>query len=271
MRIAFSKVNGAGNDFILIDNRSGEVDLSPEQVAHLCHRQNGIGADGLILQEKSQEKGIDWKWNFYNSDGSSAEMCGNGARGFARFVKANGSEQRDNFSIGTIAGVVSASVHEKGITVGLTPPTDQKFDFELRLEKEILKADFINTGVPHAILFLENEPDSETIMQLGRRIRYHSEFSPSGTNVNFVTVLGQNHINIHTYERGVEGETLACGTGVSASALAAAKRLGWLSPVKVDVKNGDRLEVGFSQDGEIFNDVTLTGPAEVIFTGNIDI
>lgn len=271
MQIAFSKVNGAGNDFILIDNRELEIKLSPEQIARLCHRQNGIGADGLILQEKSENTEVDWRWSFYNSDGSSAEMCGNGARCFARFVVENGTETKSDFSIQTIAGVVSASIVDKGIKVGLTPPTDQRFGFEIRLENESYQSDFINTGVPHALLFMEKEPDSQQIVDLGRKIRFHSEFAPNGTNVNFVTVLGENHIVIHTYERGVEGETLACGTGVSASALAAAKREGWESPIKVDVKNGDTLEVGFSRDGDNFKDVTLTGPAEVIFTGKVDI
>lgn len=266
-------MNGAGNDFILIDNRDGGIRLGSAEVARLCHRQGGIGADGLILQEVSPDGSTDWLWHFYNSDGSSAEMCGNGARCFARFVKENGSEKKDRFTIQTIAGVIEALVNGEAVTVGLTSPEGARFGFNLSLEDRKFEMDFINTGVPHAILFLEKEPDGSEILELGRRIRFHSEFAPNGTNVNFATHLGENHIVIHTYERGVEGETLACGTGVTACALAAAKRFGWDSPVKVDVKNGDTLQVGFSrgEDGDYFENVTLTGPGEVIFTGTIDI
>lgn len=271
MQVAFSKINGAGNDFIIIDNREGKVELSSNLVERLCHRQNGIGADGIIMQENNSSDKADWKWTFYNSDGSSAEMCGNGARCFARFVKENGSEDRDEFTIETIAGIIKAHVHGEEITVGLTEPIDPEFDFELALENDKYAMDFINTGVPHAVHFTEEELSADKIVALGRRIRFHSHFAPNGTNVNFATRVSDGHISLHTYERGVEAETLACGTGVSASALIAARKFGWDSPVKVDVKNGDTLEVSFEESGDQYKNVELKGPAKVIFSGSVDI
>lgn len=272
MQIAFTKLNGAGNDFILIDNRDRRLSLKPDTVAQLCHRQNGIGADGLILQEKAPDNsGTDWQWQFFNSDGSSAEMCGNGARCFARFVTANKSETRSSFTVSTLAGTIRASVNDDAISVGLTEPTDPEYDFEIRLEDATYPADFINTGVPHAVLFPGESLDDTTVQNLGRRIRFHSKFAPKGTNVNFAKVIAPGHVSLRTYERGVEAETLACGTGVSATALIAARKFNWPSPVKVDVRNGDTLEVGFTRDGDKFSDVTLTGPATIVFSGTVEI
>ncbi len=270
MQIAFAKLNGAGNDFILIDNRDGKILLKPEQVASLCHRQNGIGADGLILQEKSTTPGVDWQWQFFNSDGSSAEMCGNGARCFARFVATNGSQKSPAFTVQTLAGVIRANVDGDQITVGLTDPVDPEFDFILQLENQSFPADFINTGVPHTVLFMDKVED-DTVRNLGQRIRFHSRFAPKGTNVNFATVIGDNRIALRTYERGVEAETLACGTGVSASALIAARKFNWTAPVAVRVRSGDTLEVGFDRHGDSFSNVTLTGPAVTVFTGTVQI
>lgn len=270
MLVAFAKLNGAGNDFILIDDREGKLKLQPSTVASLCHRQNGIGADGLILQRESKQAGIQWEWEFFNSDGSSAEMCGNGARCFARFVTGNGSESGSEFRIKTLAGVIEASVSGEEISVGLTTPRDARYGIVLQMEERTCELDFINTGVPHAVLFLDNV-ESAMVQEIGQRIRFHSYFAPKGTNVNFAGRVDENHIRLRTYERGVEAETLACGTGVTASALLAARRYGWKSPVLVDVKNGDTLKVSFVMDGENYTKVTLTGPAKQVFTGHVEI
>lgn len=270
MLVAFAKLNGAGNDFILIDDREGNLKLKPSEVARLCHRQNGIGADGLILQRQSKQAGVEWQWEFYNNDGSSAEMCGNGARCFARFVTSNGSESASRFRIQTLAGVIEAGVAGEEISVGLTTPEDARFGIVLQLEEKSYELDFINTGVPHAVLFLD-EVDNGIVQQIGQRIRFHSYFAPKGTNVNFASRIGENQIRLRTYERGVEAETLACGTGVTASALLAARRYGWKSPVLVEVKSGDTLKVSFDLDGEGYSKVTLTGPAKQVFTGLVEL
>lgn len=265
MKIAFTKMNGAGNDFILIDNRAGQVRLSPEQVAQLCHRQRGIGADGLILLIPCASGKADWSWDFYNSDGSRAEMCGNGARCFARFVaRLTGTSGRLSFE--TVAGVIRAELRGERVTVNLTDPRDLKLAQSVPAKSGNLIVHSLNTGVPHAVLYVP-DADQAMVQPLGAELRYHPCFAPKGTNVNFVQVLGPGSIRVRTYERGVEGETLACGTGVTASALISAAVHGFTSPVQVKVQGGDTLEVAFTREGDRFGNVHLTGPADFAFEG----
>ena len=262
-------MNGAGNDFVLIDNRDRRISLTPEQVTHLCHRQRGVGADGIMLLIPNTTGTADWSWDFYNSDGSRAEMCGNGARCFARFIqRLTGAKDRVSFE--TVAGVISATFQGERVTVNLTTPKDLRLNLDLPLKSGATQAYSLNTGVPHAVLFVA-DADQAMVQDLGREIRFHAVFAPKGTNVNFVQVLGPNSIRVRTYERGVEGETLACGTGVTASALIAARVRHFTSPVRVRVQGGDELEVNWRDAGEGFTDVTLTGPADFAFTGQIEI
>ena len=269
MVLEFVKMNGAGNDFILMDNRPGHISLSPDNVMRLCHRQRGIGADGILLLVPCASGKADWAWQFYNSDGSTADMCGNGARCFARFVqwltKAPGS-----FTFETGAGVISASFKGERVTVSLTSPKDLRLHEEVALTAGPCRIHSFNTGVPHAVLFVENA-DQEMVGQKGREIRYHQHYAPKGTNVNFVQLLGPNSIRVRTYERGVEGETLACGTGVTASALVAAELHNFTSPVSVQVQGGDLLEVSFAKKDAAYTDVRLTGPADFVFEGTINL
>ena len=265
MQIQFTKMNGAGNDFVLIDNRGGQVSLSREQVARVCHRQRGVGADGLMLLKNADGEG-DWAWDFFNSDGSDAEMCGNGARCFASYIQHMiGGEGALSFE--TVCGLIRAEVGDTDVMVNLTAPQG------LALKETISTSDgdkavhSLNTGVPHAVLFVEGA-DAAMVSNLGEEIRYHDHFAPAGTNVNFVQVLAEGHIRVRTYERGV-GETLACGTGVSASAMITAHLNGWASPVAVDVLGGDTLRVAFDSDGDVFSNVHLTGPAVFVFEGTI--
>lgn len=267
--LPFTKMNGAGNDFILVDNRAGEFRLTPGQVAALCHRQRGVGADGIMLLIPCVSERADWAWDFYNSDGSRAEMCGNGARCFARFVqRLTGVPGPMTFE--TVAGVVTATFEGERVTVGLTPPHDLRLDQRIEANGQALVVDSLNTGVPHAVVFV---PDADRAMvePLGAALRYHPHFAPKGTNVNFVQVLAPGTIRVRTYERGVEGETLACGTGVTASALIAARRHGYGSPVQVRVQGGDTLEVRFEPQGDEFREVRLTGPADFVFEGRIEV
>ena len=269
MTVAFTKMNGAGNDFVLIDNRAQNIRLQPEDVVRICHRQRGVGADGLLLLVPSRTGVADWAWDFYNNDGSTAEMCGNGARCFARFIqKVTGTNGQTSFETG--AGVIRATFRGERVTVNLTAPRDLKLDQEITLSSGPAKVHSLNTGVPHAVLFVPNA-DEAMVQSAGAEIRFHQHFAPKGTNVNFVQLLEPGHIRVRTYERGVEGETLACGTGVTASALIAARLHQFTSPVKVQVQGGDQLEVDFRESGGEFSDVHLTGPADFVFDGQIDL
>lgn len=269
MVLEFTKMNGAGNDFVLVDNRSQEVKLNRDQIVRLCQRQRGIGADGIILLVPSVSGKSDWAWQFYNCDGSEGEMCGNGARCFARFVQKLTGSNRD-FTFETGAGIISASFQGGRVTVSLTSPKDLRLNQQVPLSAGPQAIHSLNTGVPHAVLFV---PDADTAMvqSLGPEIRRHAHFAPKGTNVNFVQRLGDGNIRVRTYERGVEGETLACGTGVTASALIAANLHQLTSPVKVQVMGGDTLEVSFKENDGEFADVKLSGPADFVFEGRIEL
>ena len=269
MIVRFTKMNGAGNDFVLVDNQRGEIKLHPDQIVRICHRQRGVGADGLMLLVPGREGKADWAWDFYNSDGSSAEMCGNGARCFARYIqKKTGANGRTSFE--TIAGVITATFESDRVRVNLTDPKDLRLNEKIDLSTGQTAVHSLNTGVPHAVIFVP-DADKAMVQNIGPEARFHKHFAPRGTNVNFVQVLGPGQIRVRTYERGVEGETLACGTGVTASAIIAAKLHAFKSPVIVKVQGGDTLEVSFREENGAFNGVHLTGPADFVFDGEIEV
>lgn len=269
MRVDFVKMNGAGNDFVLIDNRAQKLKLSRDQVVRVCDRHRGVGADGLILLTPARSPKADWAWEFFNSDGSTGEMCGNGARCFARFVKKQTGTDRD-FTFETEAGLISAAFKGERVTVNLTEPVGLKLNDTVALRSGPQTLHSLNTGVPHAVLFVP-DADQAMVLQLGPEIRRHAHFGAKGTNVNFVQVLGPERIRVRTFERGVEGETLACGTGVTASALIAARVHHFGSPVRVQVQGGDQLEVSFQEHNGGFAEVRLTGPADFVFEGTVEI
>lgn len=270
VKVRFAKYHGAGNDFILIDDRQNRLRPSPQQIAAWCDRHRGVGADGLILVRLPQNAEADLAWDFYNSDGSQAEMCGNGARCLASFARDQLGVSRD-FTLETIAGLVRIRLEENDqIAVRLTPPTDLRLRIQLPSRFGQMEVHHLNTGVPHTVLFV-GDVDRVDVVSLGREIRYHQLFAPAGTNVNFAQHIGPNLIRIRTYERGVEGETLACGTGVTASALIASKVLGFQSPVRVRVQSGDELAVRFVPDQDGWKEVELIGPAVHVFDGEIEI
>lgn len=269
MVLQFTKMNGAGNDFILIDNRNQHLQLTREQVINLCDRHRGIGADGLFLLIPCASKKADWAWEFYNNDGGTAEMCGNGARCFARFVqRLTGATDQVTFETG--AGLIRAALDGDRVTVNLTEPKDLRLAQKLHLHYGTETVHFLNTGVPHAVIFVA-DLNKAMVASLGAEIRYHQAFAPKGSNVNFVQLLGPNLIRVRTYERGVEGETLACGTGVTAAALIAARINQLNSPIAVRVQGGDTLEVSFRDEDGIFKDVRLNGPAEFVFDGRMEL
>lgn len=269
MNVEFVKMNGAGNDFILIDNRDRRLRLDTDTVKKLCHRQRGIGADGLIMLVPCENGRADWSWEFYNSDGSVAEMCGNGARCFAKFIqKLTGVEDKVTFE--TLAGVITAKFCGDNVAIELTNPKDLQLNIEVPLKDGVYRFHFINTGVPHTVTFVENA-DNVDVKRIGAEVRWHQRFAPKGTNVNFVQVKGDSFIRVRTYERGVEDETLACGTGITASALITSVVYGFKPPIKVAVQSGDIMEINFEKSVNGFTNVMLTGPAEFVFTGRIEI
>ena len=266
--LRFTKMNGAGNDFILIDNRAGDVHLDRKKIAHLCDRHRGVGADGVLLLENATNR-ADFRMRYFNADGGEAEMCGNGARCFARFATKVAKPQT-KISFETPAGVISAELVGDAVTLRMTEPTDLRLDIELTGANEDKAVHFINSGVPHVVIPVPRIDDVD-VRRRGSAIRYHKMFSPKGANVNFIEKRGPNKIAVRTYERGVEDETLACGTGIVAGALIFASSENANGPISVIARGGDELQVGFEKIANQFRDVTLTGPAEFVFEGATEI
>jgi len=267
MSLKFTKMNGAGNDFVMIDNRDGSVCLSRDQIALICNRHRGVGADGLLLVEKPGDSDADLRMRYYNADGGEAEMCGNGARCFARFAQSLGWEKPE-LRFMTPAGLIRARFEGNLVKINLSPPRDLRLAQTIDLHSGTVKIHAINTGVPHAVMFVQ-DADEAMVGEWGREIRNHPMFQPRGTNVNFVQLREGNVIRVRTYERGVESETLACGTGVVASAIIAHLFHRVPAPIQVQVQGGDTLEVGFSVQEEHVSDVHLKGPADFVFDGKL--
>ncbi|HOM28921.1 MAG TPA: diaminopimelate epimerase [Deltaproteobacteria bacterium] len=265
--ITFTKMSGAGNDFIMIDACSSDLHLPwSEKAASWCRLKTGIGADGLIVIAPHEE--CDFTMRIFNSDGSEADMCGNGARCAALFARMQGLAGPE-MRFMTKAGVIGAKVRENRAAIEMTEPRDLACGMSVQADDEPLTVHFVNTGVPHAVLFTR-DLDAEPVADLGRRLRYHELFAPTGTNVDFVEAAGGNVIRVRTYERGVEAETLACGTGAVASAIVS-HRLGMVQapPITVKMPGGD-LAVDFAANGSAYTSVWLDGPVDVVFKGEID-
>ncbi|MFZ0484533.1 MAG: diaminopimelate epimerase [Desulfobacterales bacterium] len=265
--INFYKMSGSGNDFIIIDNRNNIVDESDLSnfVVNVCRRKMSVGADGVILVENTGN--ADFKWRFFNSDGSVAEMCGNGARCVARFAYLN-NIAGSNMSFETLAGLVKAEVIEERVKVKMTDPFDLETDVAIELKNGLTSIYSINTGVPHVVM-VKNSIDDIDIVKTGREIRYHDRFSPAGTNVNFVCHVKDNTIAIRTYERGVEDETLACGTGAAASAIVMAQKMKLDSPLSVLTRSGEYLNIFFKEKEGQYYDIYLEGDARIIYKAQL--
>ena len=264
--VRFWKLEGAGNDFLGLDGRAGGFKLNRQQIADLCDRRRGVGADGVLVVEKPKVRGADFRMRYYNSDGGEAEMCGNGARCFALLARAVSGRKGNELRVQTQAGLLTLRTSGQEVQVSMTEPTKLRLGRKLVVAGRKLAVDFLNTGVPHAVLFVRSVRSIDVAKQ-GRAIRYHSAFAPSGTNVNFVEIGRGNRIHVRTYERGVEGETLACGTGVVASSILSNLRRGLRSPILVTTRGGDHLRVGFSMVNGQARKVTLQGPARIVYRG----
>lgn len=257
-KFSFTKMHGAGNDFVLIDDRDGRFPVDNHRsVASLANRPDGIGCDGVIIVRKAAKPGADFRMRFFNPDGTEADLCGNGARCVAAFALAKGIASSPAMRFETSAGDIDAEVCADG-SVKVAMPAPHDFD-----------GDFVVAGVPHRIVPVENLAKTDVAGE-GRRIRLDSQYAPEGTNVDFVVYRAPSRVHVRTYERGVEGETLACGTGAVASAVVGVKDYGLEFPVKVSTAAGYELTVDGVFDGETFSSIVLAGPVKTVFEGTFD-
>ena len=267
MTVRFAKMHGAGNDFVLIDERDGTFPCRREVLAALGARGTGVGCEGIILVQKSDR--LDFRMKFFNPDGSEAEMCGNGARCVAAFAREIGAAKSDRMRFETLAGDVQAEILHPATSHPRNLATSQLVKVEMPPPKD-LRRNFINSGVPHCIVPIADLAKADVAGE-GRRIRYSDEFAPDGTNVDFVAYHAPDQADIRTYERGVEAESGACGTGAVAAALVGVAQYGLRFPVRVHTVKGYELVIGGAFDGKGFRSVTLTGPVAHVFSGEIDL
>ncbi|MBI4335891.1 MAG: diaminopimelate epimerase [Candidatus Omnitrophica bacterium] len=262
--IKFAKMVASGNDFVVIDTTGGAGSPVPGSrlsafAKEACDRKYGIGADGLIILEKSKKS--DFYMRIFNPDGSEPNMCGNGARCAALF------KGKGRLKFETKAGIIEAEVNKAVVRIKMTDPKDLWQNIDLSVGTQFYKVHYINTGVPHTVFFV-GSVETINVREVGRHIRSHKNFHPGGTNANFAQVSGANSIKVRTYERGVEDETLACGTGSVASALLSFHlKLTKKSPVLVETKSGETLKVYFDYKNNRFSNVWLEGAARIVFEG----
>ncbi len=262
MKIEFTKMSGAGNDFIVIDNRHQALELSQTQIRLLCMRRTGIGADGLMLMNPSAQ--YDFAMRYFNADGKPSSMCGNGGRCITRFAALSGMK-KTQFVFEANGEVYHAEIlDERRVKLKMQPPKE----FREAISVEGFESFYVNTGSPHAVLYV-SPLETFDVQNVGRKIRHHTELFPGGTNVNFVEPLSEESLRIRTFERGVEDETLACGTGCVAAAVVS-YRLHKIKArhIKLMVQSGETIEVEFD---EAMQHVYLIGSADVVFTGCIDL
>jgi len=277
MKIEFYKLQASGNDFILFDNSKGKSKANSAFYKKFakkhCSRKLGIGADGVLVIESSKK--ADFKMRIFNVDGSEAEMCGNGARcvGLWAFL----AKGKKNVKFDTKAGLIEAKVKGKGnssvVKIKISAPSGLKIDLPLKVSRRKIKVNFVNTGVPHVVIFVQGLEKID-VDKIGREVRFHKQFKPAGTNVNFVEIKGKNSLAVRTYERGVEAETLACGTGSLASAIISYFKLNPRVKQKkaislsVSTKSKDILKVTFDLLNKVSN-VWLEGKVYLVYKGEI--
>ncbi|MFP4465939.1 MAG: diaminopimelate epimerase [Candidatus Goldiibacteriota bacterium] len=266
-KIPFMKMSGAGNDFIAVDNYDKQIKLAKKEVAAVCSRKFSVGADGLILLEKTDKSGFDFYMKFYNSDGSLAEMCGNAARCICRFAYITGRA-------GAVVRFLAADGPHTGIVrkngdvkLEMTEPAGLKENISVKAAGKVFKGGFVNTGVPHFVTETAGLEKMD-ILKPGREIRFHKKFAPKGANAMFIRKKGKTGYMIRSYERGVEGETLACGTGATAAAIILHSRKKAKSPVVFYAKGGV-LKISFNYTEGKYTDVFLEGNARMISAGYI--
>ena len=263
--IKFMKLSGSGNDFIFIENFENQFKEKsmPDFVKSVCRRGLAVGADGLMFIQSSDK--ADFKWRFFNSDGSEGEMCGNGGRCAIRFAKEIGLISEEG-SFETIAGVLDASIDGNRVKVRMTKPHSFTQTTKIVLGDQEVLLDSINTGVPHAILYTK-DLDSVDVLNDGREIRNHTVYKPDGTNVNYYKILNKNKIEVKTYEKGVESIMSSCGSGSFACAYDFSKKNNYLGIIKV-INDGGVFQFSFSEN---YNENFLIGKAEIEYEKEIEI
>ncbi|MBM3254149.1 MAG: diaminopimelate epimerase [Candidatus Omnitrophica bacterium] len=259
-KINFTKIVASGNDFVIIKSLSANNHRLSNLARKICDRKFGIGADGLLLLGHSKKAEI--KMRIFNADGSEAKMCGNGARCAALYTR------KRNAKIDTMAGIIESAVDGNSVRIKLTKPRNLRLDMPLEINNRILHINFIDTGVPHTVIFVV-DLDKIDVFNIGRKIRYHKRFAPYGTNVDFVEILNNNLIKMRTYERGVEDETLACGTGAVAAALITSQKLKVKNQrdMNVKTKSGEVLKVYFYKKENNFENIWLEGKVKIVYKG----
>jgi len=268
MEVPFAKMVGAGNDFIVFDNRTGIIPdgrRRAELVRRWCHRRLSVGADGVLLVEAASD--AHFRMRYYNADGGEAEMCGNGGRCIARYAYLHGIAP-EAMEFLSVAGRHRARIVGENVRLGMPDPTGLRLKLTLSLADGDHTVHALNTGVPHVVEVVE-DVEKVDVVRLGREMRRHARFAPAGTNANFITPVDRHTFRIRTYERGVEDETLACGTGTTAAAILGAV-LGHFDPPVVGItRSGLPLAVHFTRNGDSATDVYLEGNAETPFTGTL--
>ena len=272
--IFFSKMTGAGNDFVAVDNRETVIRDPARFAKTVCDRRYGIGGDGVLLLERSAK--ADFTMEYYNADGTYGGMCGNGGRCIAQFAKLIGVVTGNEFAFEALGHVYSGKIDHDIVSLRMKDPSSLWLGEQIDVDGLSLNVNFVNTGSPHCVILEEEnpsllKPDFSTaeIFHLGRKIRYHQRFAPDGANINFVQVLDTTSLKIRTYERGVENETLACGTGSIASAVVTAMLKKIESPIKVHTRSNEILSISFFVRDKEISEVTLTGRAQMVFQGSI--
>lgn len=268
MKITFTKMHGAGNDFIMIDDRQGLVPWQDHfLMAALAARRFGVGCEGIILIQASDK--ADFRMRFLNPDGTEVDMCGNGSRCAAAFAHAIGAAGRTT-TMETMCGLMDAELGDRGVKVWMPEPTRKTYGLVVNACGRAFTGDFMNTGVPHFVVAVDDLPSADVI-GWGRTLRQHPAFNPEGTNVSFVAYRAPDRLTMRTYERGVEGESGACGTGAVACAVAAVERLGFTLPICARTPTGYELIIGGDWRDQKCTGLTLTGPTRIVYTGEIEL
>jgi diaminopimelate epimerase len=266
IEIQFTKLNGAGNDFIAVDNTAGLLRVNWSAFARaVCERHFGVGADGLLVLEPSAR--ADFTMLYFNADGSSGGMCGNGGRCCVMLARTNGIEH-DDVSFEALGYVYKAAFTGEGIRVAMKSPVKIRRCIPVHTSAGRFLCHAIDTGAPHVVTFVE-DLGAIDVAGVGRELRHHREFQPDGANIDFVRVMGRDAISMRTYERGVEAETLACGTGAIASAVLTALERGATSPISVRTLSGEDLRVSFVIDSSDVRDISLEGHARIVFHSKV--
>lgn len=273
IRLDFTKMNGAGNDFVMIDNRKGTLTLGSKQIANLCDRHRGIGSDGLLIIESGKK--APHRMRYYNADGYEVDMCGNGARCFTRYAAHLTEQTSGTITFETEAGILEGELLGDNVRLYMSPAHSLQLSQSLHVKGKDVEVHGINTGVPHIVIFV-SDLEKTPVVELGRALRHHARFAPAGTNVNFVEIKSPQSLAIRTYERGVEDETQACGTGVVASAIIHHLLTKAPSPISLLVRGNDLLEVDFKTSSSSdslsrLQQISLKGPADFTFSGHIDL